>query len=48
VGVLLLIGWPSTALWVIGLLLGVNLIFTGATNAALALASRSSAPIAAS
>jgi uncharacterized membrane protein HdeD (DUF308 family) len=40
VGVLLLIGWPSTALWGVGLLLGVNLIFTGATNAGLAIASR--------
>jgi uncharacterized membrane protein HdeD (DUF308 family) len=43
VGVILLIGWPATALWAIGLLLGINLIFTGATNAALALASRTRA-----
>ena len=28
-GVLLLIGFPSTALWAIGLLLGINLIFGG-------------------
>ena len=40
VGVVLLIGWPATALWVTGLLLGVNLIFTGAMFAALALTSR--------
>jgi len=40
VGVILLIGWPATALWVTGLLLGVNLIFTGAIYTALALASR--------
>ncbi len=40
VGVILLIGWPATALWVTGLMLGVNLIFTGAIYTALALASR--------
>jgi uncharacterized membrane protein HdeD (DUF308 family) len=40
IGVILLIGWPMTALWVTGLLLGVNLIFTGAMNIAIALASR--------
>jgi uncharacterized membrane protein HdeD (DUF308 family) len=40
VGVILLIGLPATALWVTGLLLGVNLIFTGATYAAIALACR--------
>jgi uncharacterized membrane protein HdeD (DUF308 family) len=42
VGVILLIGWPLTAFWVTGLLLGINLIFTGATNAAVAIASRGS------
>ena len=40
VGVILLIGWPGTALWVTGLLLGFHLIFTGAMYAALALSSR--------
>ena len=40
IGVILLIGWPMTALWVTGLLLGVNLIFTGAMNIAIALASK--------
>ncbi len=35
-GVLLLIGWPYTALWVTGLLLGVNLLITGATHIAIA------------
>lgn len=40
VGVFLLIGWPATAFWVTGLLLGVNLIFTGAMHVALALTSR--------
>ena len=40
VGVVLLLGWPATALWATGLLLGVNLIVTGVTHASLALASR--------
>jgi uncharacterized membrane protein HdeD (DUF308 family) len=40
VGVFLLIGWPYTALWVTGLLLGINLVFTGATNIAIAFSSR--------
>ena len=39
VGVILLLGWPTTALWGVGLLLGINLIFTGAANVTLALAS---------
>src|ERR1700731_4555758 len=38
VGVILLLGWPTTALWGVGLLLGINLIFTGAANVTLALA----------
>jgi uncharacterized membrane protein HdeD (DUF308 family) len=40
VGVILLLGWPATALWATGLLLGINLIFTGLTRITLALASR--------
>ncbi len=44
VGVFLLIGWPFTALWVTGLLLGINVIFTGVMNIMIALASRTSAP----
>jgi len=40
-GIILFIGWPATAIWAIGLLLGINLIFSGATNAAVAIASRS-------
>src|SRR5258708_7317862 len=40
VGVFLLIGWPAIALWLTGLLLGVNLVFTGSMNIVLALASR--------
>ncbi|MDB6047107.1 MAG: hypothetical protein JWM63_5658, partial [Gammaproteobacteria bacterium] len=43
VGVILLLGWPGTALWATGLLLGVNLIFGGITNTTLALAARKSA-----
>jgi uncharacterized membrane protein HdeD (DUF308 family) len=41
VGILLLIGWPLTGLWALGILLGVNLIFSGATHSALAMAFRS-------
>jgi uncharacterized membrane protein HdeD (DUF308 family) len=44
VGAFLLIGWPADALWIVGLLLGINLIFTGVMYAALALAARSSWP----
>jgi uncharacterized membrane protein HdeD (DUF308 family) len=40
VGILLLIGWPLTGLIALGVLLGINLLFTGATNAALAVAFR--------
>jgi uncharacterized membrane protein HdeD (DUF308 family) len=40
VGVFLLLGWPATALWATGLLLGINLIFTGSMNIAIALGSR--------
>lgn len=40
VGILLLIGWPLTGLIALGVLLGVNLLFTGATHAALAVAFR--------
>ena len=40
--IILLLGWPLTAFWVTGLLLGINLIFSGATNAAVAIAARRS------
>jgi uncharacterized membrane protein HdeD (DUF308 family) len=43
IGVMLLTGWPGTALWALGLLLGVNLIFNGATNCALAMTTRKTA-----
>lgn len=39
-GILLFTGWPATALWAVGLLLGINLLFSGATNIALAFAFR--------
>lgn len=42
VGILLLVGWPLTGLWALGLLLGVNLLFVGVTNSALAVAFRTS------
>jgi uncharacterized membrane protein HdeD (DUF308 family) len=42
VGILLLIGWPLTGLWALGLLLGINLLFIGMTNSALAVAFRTS------
>jgi len=29
IGVLLLLGWPSTAMWAIGILAGINFLFTG-------------------
>ena len=40
VGVMLLVGWPVTAIWGIGVLLGINLVFIGAMNCSLALSSR--------
>jgi uncharacterized membrane protein HdeD (DUF308 family) len=40
IGVILLMGWPATALWVTGLMLGINLVFTGSMHVALALSSR--------
>jgi uncharacterized membrane protein HdeD (DUF308 family) len=40
VGILLLIGWPLTGLWAIGVLLGVSLVFSGVTNCALAITLR--------
>lgn len=41
VGIILLIGWPVTALRLTGLLLGVNLLVTGVMNAAFAITARS-------
>lgn len=39
-GALLAFGWPGTAMWALGVLLGVNLIFAGAMHSALALECR--------
>jgi uncharacterized membrane protein HdeD (DUF308 family) len=41
VGSLLLLGWPLAGLWAIGILMGVNLLFSGLTNSSLAVALRS-------
>jgi uncharacterized membrane protein HdeD (DUF308 family) len=41
VGLLLLLGWPLTGMWALGVLLGVNLIFLGVTNSVLAVTFRS-------
>ena len=40
VGALIWLQWPSSAVWAIGLLLGVNLIFQGAAMVVLSLAYR--------
>jgi uncharacterized membrane protein HdeD (DUF308 family) len=39
-GGMLIVGFPATALWAVGLLLGVNLIVVGTTNAAVAMVCR--------
>jgi uncharacterized membrane protein HdeD (DUF308 family) len=41
--ILIWMQWPSSALWVIGLLVGVNLLFTGWSLCMVALAARSAA-----
>lgn len=38
--VIILSGWPGTAAWVMGLLLGINLIFSGSTLIAIAFAGK--------
>lgn len=38
--VLILAGWPSTAAWALGLLVGINLMFFGASLIAISLAAR--------
>lgn len=40
IGVLIWVGWPGTAVWMLGLLVGVELIFTGWSMVMLALAAR--------
>jgi uncharacterized membrane protein HdeD (DUF308 family) len=39
-GVLILAGWPSTAVWALGLLVGIDLIFGGSSLLAIAIAAR--------
>jgi uncharacterized membrane protein HdeD (DUF308 family) len=39
-GVLMMFGWPATAMWTLGLLLGINLLIAGGLNTALALQCR--------
>ncbi|HEY6290157.1 MAG TPA: HdeD family acid-resistance protein [Terriglobia bacterium] len=46
-GILVLAHWPSSALWIIGLFIGIDLIVTGWTRVMLALAVRKLAPSAA-
>ena len=43
-GVSLLLGWPASAVWAIGMLLGINLIFSGVMNSSLALTIRRAPP----
>ena len=45
-GALIWIGWPATAAWVIGLLVGIDLIFGGWAMLFIALSAKSSTPIA--
>jgi uncharacterized membrane protein HdeD (DUF308 family) len=37
--------WPSSSLWVIGTLVGISMIFTGATRLMISLAARRLAPV---
>ena len=41
-GVLIWLGWPGAALWIIGLLVGIHLLFSGFSLVMLALAARRS------
>lgn len=40
VGVLIWLGWPASAIWALGLLVGIELIFSGCSMIMLALAAR--------
>jgi len=46
IGVLILASWPSSSEWVIGLLVGIDLMFAGMTMIMLALAARNPGPMA--
>ena len=39
-GVLIIANWPSDSLWVLGLLFGINLVFSGVTSLVLSLSAR--------
>ena len=43
IGVLLWVGWPSTAAWAVGLLFGINLLSSGVSMVAVALNGRNAA-----
>ena len=43
-GALLLFVWPESALWIVGMLFAINLLFSGAATIALALRCRASRP----
>src|SRR5699024_11490993 len=43
VGVLLWVGWPSTAAWAVGLLFGINLLSSGLSTVLVALNGRDAA-----
>ena len=44
IGILILLGWPTSAIWAIGLLVGIEFTVTGAAMIALALAVRRRGP----
>lgn len=44
IGILILLGWPTSAIWAIGLLVGIEFTVTGAAMIALALAVRRAKP----
>jgi uncharacterized membrane protein HdeD (DUF308 family) len=43
-GLLILLGWPSTAVWALGLLVGIELLVGGSTMALIGLGTRARAP----
>lgn len=46
IGILILASWPSSSEWLIGLLVGIDLLFAGMTMIMLALAARNPGPMA--
>jgi uncharacterized membrane protein HdeD (DUF308 family) len=43
-GLMIGLGWPSTAVWAIGLLVGIDLLFSGSSMLLIALATRPAVP----